>query len=350
MAADKLNVFLVAGGDSSERDVSLDTGKSVHGALIELGHRVVVADPGRPQIRPSEDATALFSDASIKKEPPGLSGGMLEARRRFVGLLGSFDEFGCDVVFNGLHGGVGEDGTFQAVLDYMGIRYTGSGHCAAAAAMNKHLSKQIVAHAGVPVPDQVFVDSAGHESVVSDEQVLESLSLPAVVKPNDEGSSVGVTIARTQEELRRAIEDAKQFGGRYLVERFIPGKEITASIVDQCELPLIEIVPKTGFFNYENKYQPGSCDYLVPAPLPDDTTEKILSAARASYRALGCRGYSRIDFRLTKDGECYFLEANTLPGLTSGSLVPKAARAAGIEYLELVDRILRLSLADDAVG
>jgi D-alanine-D-alanine ligase len=182
-----------------------------------------------------------------------------------------------------------------------------------------------------------------------DEQVLKTLSLPVVVKPNREGSSVGVTIVQTRDQLSDAVREAKHFGGSYLVETYIPGKEITATIIDYCEVPLIEIRPKGGFFDYHNKYQPGSCDYLVPAPLEKGTTDAVVAASLASYRALGCRGYARIDFRLTDGGDHFFLEANTLPGLTSNSLVPKAAREAGIEYADLVDMILRLSMDDDAV-
>ena len=347
-AKKKLAVFLVAGGDSSERDVSLATGSNVHDALVALGHRVVIADPGRPDLAPGEDGRRFFADASIKTRPPAAGADARDARRHFVAVLGDFDGTGCDVVFNGLHGGAGEDGTFQALLDYMGIRYTGSGHCGAAVAMDKHLSKQIVEKAGVPVPAEIFVDTTRRESVTED-QLVKALSLPAVVKPNDEGSSVGVTIVHTKNELADAIALAKRYDGRYLVEAFIPGREITASMLDGAELPLIDIVPKDGFFDYENKYQPGSCEYLVPAPLPDGVSRAIQKSARVAYEALGCRGYSRIDFRLNEAGEHYFLEANTLPGLTSGSLVPKAARAAGIEYPELVERILRLSLSGDAL-
>jgi D-alanine-D-alanine ligase len=343
VAKRKLGVLLVVGGDSAERDVSLDTGKGVHDALLKLGHRAVVADPGRPHVGPSEDPTEFFADTAIAARPPRPSGGVRDSRRDFVALLGRFEEFGCDVVFNALHGGAGEDGTFQAVLDYMGIRYTGSGHCASALSMNKNTSKQLVSQAGVPVARQVLVDSsAGHPTEVSD-RVMAAMSLPVVVKPNHQGSSVGVTIVHSKDQLAGAFREAAQFGP-YLVEQFVPGREITASMLDGCDLPLIEIVPKQGFYDYHNKYQPGSCDYLAPAPLPQVTASAIGESAHAAYRALGCSGYARVDFRLGDDGAHFFLEVNTLPGLTSSSLVPKAARAVGIEYAELVDRILHSSM------
>jgi len=345
----KLGVLLVAGGDSSERDVSLDSGRSIHEALVELGHRVLVVDPARPDVEPTEDPNALFTETSIKSRPPELISDVYKARQNFVRMLERFRELRCDVVFNGLHGGAGEDGTFQALLDYVGIPYTGSGMCAAAVAMDKHMSKRLVAPAGVPVAKEIFVDSAVHEAVVVDDQVLEALSLPVVVKPNQEGSSVGVTIVRSRDELRKAIDEARSFGGPYLVEKYVPGKEITAAVLDFCDLPLIEIRPKDGFFDYHNKYQPKSCDYLVPAPLDVETTEAITASAKLVYRVLGCRGYARIDFRRADHGHYVFLEANVLPGLTSNSLVPKAARAAGIDFSQLIERILRLSTSAIAV-
>ncbi len=338
-----LCVFLVIGGDSCERDVSIDTGKAVFDALRRTGHRVFVADPLHPEIKPTEKPAAFFNQTTITREPPRVDGEQFESRQAFISLLGRHGNMSCDVVFNGLHGGAGEDGTFQAVLEYLGIRYTGSGPCACAVAMNKDLSKRLVADAGVPVAKHIYVDSAAHEAVVVDQQVAERLSFPVVVKPNHEGSSVGVTLVDNRDALAEAIQNAKAFGGPYMVESYVPGREITAAILDHNNLPLLEIRPREGFYNYESKYQPGSCEYLVPAPLDDEVSQAISRSAIAAYRALGCRGYARVDFRLNDDGEHFFLEVNTLPGLTANSLVPKAAGAAGIEFPELVDNILRLA-------
>jgi D-alanine-D-alanine ligase len=344
----KLNVMLIVGGDSAERDVSLDSSKSIYQAIRELGHRVVVADPLHPEVKPTEDPSAFFNDAKINSEPPKLGPERFIARKNFMSVLNEFEILGCDIIFNGLHGGAGEDGTFQAVLDYLGIPYTGSGAGASMLAMNKRLAKRIVSHNKVPVAKQLYVEPPDHTSAPDIEtRVMKTPSLPAVVKPNQEGSSVGVTIVHTKEQLAKAVEEASVFGGPYLIEEFIDGLEVTAARLDGVELPLLEIRPKAGFYDYRNKYTNGACEYIVPAPFDEKVTDAILRSASAAYKALGCKGYARVDFRLTPEGDHYFLEANTLPGMTSNSLVPKAAKAVGIGFPELIDRILHLSLPDE---
>jgi D-alanine-D-alanine ligase len=345
----KLSVMLVVGGDSAERDVSLESGKSVFEAIRVLGHRVVVADPLHPDVPPTEDPTAFFENAEITAAPPRHGAEKYAARRNFLTYLKEYEMLGCDLVFNCLHGGAGEDGTFQAVLDFLGIRYTGSGALASAIAMNKDLSKRIVARDGVPVPNQLFVEPPHDGQNDIESRVMEMPALPAVVKPNQEGSSVGVTIVYTRDQLADAIEAARSFGGPYLIEEFIEGTEVTAAVVDGTELPLLEIRPKKGFYDYANKYTSGACEYLVPAPFDEHVADAIARSARTAYHALGCTGYSRVDFRLTPEGDHYFLEVNTLPGMTSNSLVPKAARAVGIEFPELVDRILQLAMPKSAL-
>ncbi|UCG50641.1 MAG: D-alanine--D-alanine ligase [Candidatus Latescibacterota bacterium] len=340
----KLNIMLVVGGDSAERDVSLDSGKSIYEALRECGHRVVVTDPLHPEIKPTEDPGPFFDDARITGEPPRMGPERFVARKNFTSVLNEFELLGCDIVFNALHGGAGEDGTFQAVLDYLGIPYTGSGARASMLAMNKRLAKRIVSHDGVPVAKQLYVEPPKHNLPDIQRRVMKTPSLPAVVKPNQEGSSVGVTIVRTKEELAAAIEEAASFGGPYLIEEYIEGSEVTAAKLDGVELPLLEIRPKTGFYDYRNKYTSGACEYLVPAPLEETVTDAIARSANAAYQALGCSGYGRVDLRLSPEGNHYFLEVNTLPGMTSISLVPKAAKSVGIEFPELVDRILHLAM------
>lgn len=340
----KLNVLLVFGGDSAERDVSLESAASVLRALRDLGHRVLMADPLHPEIAPGEDPSAFFENAGIGAEPPRVGRERFNARARFLSTLASFEKLECDLVFNCLHGGAGEDGTFQAVLDYLGIPYTGSGASASMLAMDKALSKRVVAKEGVPVPRELLVRRTGADLREIERRAVEMPSLPAVVKPNSEGSSVGVTIVHTAEELAAAIEEAQRFEGPYLIEEYIEGREMTASVLDGADLPLIEIRPKAGFYDYKNKYTSGACEYIVPAPLEGRVAEAIARSARTAYHALGCRGYSRVDFRVKPSGEHYFLEVNSLPGMTSNSLVPKAARAVGIEFTELVERILQLAL------
>jgi len=341
MTNHKMKVMLVVGGDSAERDVSLESGVAIHKALQELGHDVLVADPHRPHIRPSGDPSVFFANTTVDVRPPEIESNPYSARRRFAAILTDFEATGCEVVFNGLHGGTGEDGTFQAVLDYLGIPYTGSGMTACAIAMDKALSKQLVAKEGVPVPPEIYV--ADPARMPNEEAIVDLLGLPVVVKPNHEGSSVGVTIVEERDTLARAVEDAKAYGGAFLFEQFIEGKEITAAMLDGADLPLLEIRPRQGFYDYRNKYQSGSCEYIVPAPLDADVTDAIKKSCEAAYRVMGCRGYSRIDFRLANDGRHFFLETNTLPGMTANSLVPKAARAAGIDFPELIDRILHLT-------
>ncbi|MBP2680819.1 MAG: ddl [Candidatus Krumholzibacteriota bacterium] len=343
----KLNVMLVVGGDSSERDVSLGSGASVYQALRDLGHRVVVTDPLHPEIAPTEDPAVFFDDAGIRAEPPRLGREKYDARKKFMTILGEFDLLGCDIVFNCLHGGAGEDGTFQAVLDYFGIPYTGSGAAASMLAMDKNLAKRIVAGERVPVAKQLFVEPDERNAADIEKRVRKTPALPAVVKPNREGSSVGVTIVRTVEELASAIEEATSYGGPYLIEEYIEGTEVTASMLDGVELPLIEIRPKAGFYDYRNKYTSGACEYIVPAPVDEKVADAVARSARDAYRSLGCGGYARVDFRVKPQGDHYFLEVNTLPGMTSTSLVPKAAGAVGIGFPELVDRILRLALPQD---
>jgi D-alanine-D-alanine ligase len=341
----RLNVMLVVGGDSAERDVSLESGVSIFGALRDLGHRVVVTDPLHPEIAPTEDPEVFFADREIKTEPPRVGRERFKARERFMTVLGGFETLGCDIVFNCLHGGAGEDGTFQAVLDYLGIPYTGSGASASMLAMNKELAKRVVSRDHVPVAKEVFVEQPGKDVLEIESRVMKTPSLPAVVKPNCEGSSVGVTVVHTVEDLASAIADAESYGGSYLIEEYIEGAEVTASILDGVDLPIIEIRPRAGFYDYKNKYTSGACEYLVPAPIGDKVADAVARSARTAYHALGCRGYARVDFRLRPPGDHFFLEVNTLPGMTSNSLVPKAARAVGIEFTELVDRILHLALS-----
>lgn len=344
MGNGKLTVLVLAGGDSAERDVSLDSGRGMAQAAVEAGHRVLVADPARPEIPPSADLKPVFGNGAIGESPPDVIDDLYGARRTFIRALADYPIYGTDMVLNGLHGGVGEDGTVQALLEFLGVPFTGSGAAACALAMDKHRSKQLFQAHGVPVANSVHL----HRSVVNDGSleaaVCDRLSLPVVVKPNNQGSSVGLTVVASARDLSEAAAKAFSLDDHILVEEYVAGSEITAAILEGEDLPLLEIRPKSGLYDYFHKYQHGATEYIVPAPLEAAVAARIAESARMAFRALGCRVYGRADFRLAEDGRHYLLEVNTLPGMTSTSLVPKAASHVGIDYNRLVDRILHLSL------
>jgi D-alanine-D-alanine ligase len=343
--ADTLTVLLMAGGDSAERDVSLDSSRGIAGALREGGHRVLVADPARPDVRPTEDDGAIFLDNAIGAEPPRLPDNPYPARAEFARVLSGYEAYGIDIVFNGLHGGVGEDGTVQAVLDYLGIPYTGSGAEASALAMDKRRAKHLFASVGVRVPEGVALERSSLAVGTLEQTVRESVGIPCVVKPNSQGSSVGLTVVESFDGLEEAAAKAFELDDTVLIERYIEGREITQAFLDGvADLPVLEIRPKSGLYDYFHKYQSGSSEYIVPAPIDPGVTAEVQEAARRARHALGMSGYGRLDFRLDNDGRSYLLEANALPGMTATSLVPKACKHVGIDYRELCDRILRLAL------
>jgi D-alanine-D-alanine ligase len=344
MSAGKYNILFLVGGDSLEKDISFETGRSIYDTLSQSGHAIRLADPGRPEIGPTEDPEIIFKDSSISSRPPEIGRDLFDSRARFLKILSSFGKPGDDIVFNALHGGVGEDGTLQACLDYLGLAYTGSGSLASGLAMNKNISKQLAAIAGVPVADDVILDRSQINNLDIGPQLVDKIGLPMVIKPNSQGSSVGVTIVDSVEALPAALAEAAQLDRIIMAEQYIDGSELTVTVLGGRALPVIEIRPKQGFYDYRNKYTDGSNEYLVPAPLDEATTRAVQQAALEIYQIHDCRVYARVDFRLSKEGRHYYLETNTLPGMTSNSLVPKSAQAAGIDFPELLDQIIRLSL------
>jgi D-alanine-D-alanine ligase len=244
----------------------------------------------------------------------------------------------ADVVFVALHGGQGEDGTVQAVLDVIGVPYTGSGHLASALAMDKDLSKRIVRDNGLSVPAWVM------DPVPADD-VPRTVGYPCVVKPSKQGSSVGLTLVRRKPDLAAAIELAARFDDEVMVEQYIAGPELTVGILGDDALPVIEIRPKHEMFDYECKYQPGMAEEICPAPIDPGLAARTQDAAQRAHRALKLDGYSRVDFRVGEDGDLFFLEANTLPGMTANSLIPKAARVAGLGFPAFTETVCRLALA-----
>jgi D-alanine-D-alanine ligase len=249
----------------------------------------------------------------------------------------------AEVVFLALHGGEGEDGTVQALLELTAKPYTGSGVMASAVAMNKAMSKRIFEHAGIPTPEwQLLRD--GDESPTVD--VTRLGGYPLVVKPNAEGSTVGLTIVTEADLLPAAIREAARFGSEVLVERFIPGRELTVAVLGREVLPIVEIRPRHGHYDYEAKYTRGMSDYFCPADLPGPLAQRVSELGLRSVDALDCRGVARVDFRLSPQDEPYCLEVNTIPGMTPTSLVPMAAKARGMSYDELVQRMLELALEE----
>jgi len=243
----------------------------------------------------------------------------------------------ADVLFLALHGGQGEDGTLQALLDLTGVPYTGSGHLASALAMDKDLSKHLFRAAGVPTPDWLMAPT-------TTEQVAATLGFPVIVKPSKQGSTVGLSIVKRPEELRPAIDEAFVHDDEVMIEQFIAGRELTVGVLGDETLPVGEIIAKHEIYDYECKYTPGMAVEEFPARLTEAETRAVQSLARKAFDALKLRGYARIDFRMSSDGTFYCLEANTLPGMTQTSLIPQAAAAAGISFPELCDRIVQLAL------
>ena len=339
-------VLVLAGGDSAERDVSLSSARGIAAALRDAGHRVLVADPARPEVAPTEYDEAILGNSAIPAEPPAVGGDVHTARAAFVKILAQRDAFKIDVVFNGLHGGTGEDGTVQAVLEYLGVPYTGSGPAASAFAMDKQRAKILCAAAGVPVPAGLHLERSALAAGTLEQQVREHVGLPAVVKPNAQGSSVGLTVVRSFDEIDAAARRAFEVDRSVLIERFVEGRELTHAILEGGpELPVLEIRPKSGLYDYFHKYQSGNTEYLVPAPIDAKVARQVVESSQRAFAALGLSIYARMDYRLDPTGAHFMLEANTLPGMTSLSLVPKSAAAVGISYIELCDRIVRLSLA-----
>jgi D-alanine-D-alanine ligase len=329
------------GGTSAERNVSLASGVRVAEALRSVSHKVTAVDTARGPL--SETAERKLRESAVGTLPPAteeLERMAREALPQTVRVLPKRDD--TDVVFLALHGGHGEDGTIQSLLDLSGVPYTGSGHLASALAMDKDLSKHLFRRADVQTPDWVMLsnDDPGSFSIGN-------LGLPLIVKPSKQGSTVGLTLVKERGELPAAIAEAFRYDDEVMLEQFIAGREFTVGILGEDALPVGEIISKHEIYDYECKYTPGMAQEVFPASISEAWRDKLQDQARRAFKALKLRGYARIDFRMTEDGEPYCLEANTLPGMTQTSLIPQAAVAAGISFPELCDRIVRLALQSD---
>jgi D-alanine-D-alanine ligase len=338
-----MKITVLMGGTSSERDVSLSSGLRIAEALRERGHQVTSVDPARGAIGADEEA-AMRSGGVVKTVPPTPAELRELERTSKAPSLGTFPEVrGADVVFLALHGGQGEDGTIQALLDMVGVRYTGSGHLASALAMDKDLSKLLFRAAGVGTAEWLMAGPAvGPTPSLS--EVERALGWPVIVKPSKQGSTVGLSLVREPAGLAAAVEEAARHDDEVMIERYIAGRELTVAVVGDKALPVGEIFPKHEIYDYECKYTAGMAHEKFPADLTEGCAAEAQRLALAAFRALKLGGCARIDFRMTDAGELYCLEANTLPGMTPLSLVPQAAAAAGLGFAELCDRIAQLAV------
>lgn len=339
-----MKITVLLGGTSAERDVSLASGLRIARALRDLGHDVTSLDPARGVIDESEER-AMESAGVMKAAPPSLTALEHMTRTSLSPSLGALPAVRkADVVFLALHGGFGEDGTIQALLDMVGVRYTGSGHLASALAMDKDLSKILFRAAGVATADWLLVSQAS--GVPPDAACIErELGWPVVVKPSKQGSTVGLSVVREGGDLASAVTDAMRYDDEVMIERFVPGRELTVSVLGDRALPVGEIFPRHEIYDYECKYTPGMAREEFPAKLAANATAEIQRLALAAFRALKLDGYARIDFRMTDRGEFFCLEANTLPGMTPLSLLPQAAAATGMDFGALCERIVQLAMA-----
>ncbi len=336
-----MKIAVLLGGLSPERNISYLSGRAAVSALRARGHEVIAIDPARGANGLVDDAALAAATASAVTQEE------LDAfdPSALIACITSDLFNGVDLVFILLHGRYGEDGYVQGLLDLRGIPYTGSTMLASAAAMDKGLSKMLFQVAGIPTPHWVSLspDQADDAELLA--EALREINGPCVVKPNDQGSTVGMTILDRPDvdALAEAVRVAGQFSSTILVERYIPGRELTVAVLGTEALPIIEIAPKEGYYDYANKYTKGKTEYHCPAELSEEVQHHVQNLAVAAHQVLGCRAYSRIDFRLTEDGLPFCLEVNTIPGFTETSLVPMAARAAGIEFGDLCEEIIRLS-------
>ena len=328
-----MRVTVLTGGTSSERDVAIASAVQVIAALRSRGHDVSVVDTARGYI-PEADESSLLS-GNVGLAPPSI--GQLQSLERGL-LLSGLGNLAvvrdAEVLFLALHGGRGEDGTLQTLLEMVGVPYTGSGRLGSAMAMDKDISKRLFRLAGVPTADWVMAPADAAE-------VGRDFGWPVVVKPSKQGSTVGLTVVKQQQDFGPAVTLARQYDDEVMIERFVPGRELTVGILDGRPLAVGEIIPRHEIFDYECKYTPGMSQEIFPADLPPTVAAESGRLAVLAHDALKLGGYSRVDFRLTPAGELFCLEVNTLPGMTATSLLPQSARAVGIEFPDLCERICR---------
>lgn len=342
-----MKVVVLAGGISTERDVSLISGKMIYRAVRRLGHQAVLLDVFLGMER--DDIERIFESdedfakdiSDIREINPDIS--MVKAMRKDGGKC----YFGpnvirlcqmADVVFMGLHGEDGENGKVQAAFDLLGIRYTGTDFISSALSMDKSISKELFAFHEIPTPAGTVVKKG--------QDTNSRVPFPCVVKVCSGGSSIGVSIARDRTEYEAALQDAFLYDDEVIVEQYIKGREFTCCVLDGKALPLVEIAPKQGFYDYKNKYQAGSTVEICPAPLDEAHTKEIQQISEKVFEVLRLKKYARMDFMMDDAGKPYCLEANTLPGMTPTSLIPQEAAAVGMDYEHLCQKIIDMAFED----
>ena len=327
-----MRIAVLFGGTSEERDVSIASAAQIVPALRGLGHEVFTVDTATGRLSGPDERKLLVS--GVAPEPPSskqiadLRGGAATV------AAAAFDIRDADVVFLALHGGSGEDGRVQSMLDLAGLAYTGSNHIASAAAMDKDMSKRLFRTVGVPTADWLMAPA-------SSDTVTRELGFPVIVKPNKQGSTVGLSVVREAARLATAIETAQRYDDEIMIERFVPGREFTVGILDGKALPVGEIIVPGEVFDYQSKYQAGGAREVFPADIPAAEAASMQDYALRAHKVLKLGAYSRVDFRRDNSAGLWCLEANSLPGMTATSLLPQAARAAGISFPELLERICK---------
>ena len=346
-----MKIIVLAGGLSTERDVSLSSAAGICRTLLDNGHDAFLLDvfmglpydldrleevftlPGHGLEIAKNVSTAEPDLEAVKASRPGNSPSFLGPNVIELCRM-------ADITFLGLHGGEGENGKLQATFDLLGIRYTGPDSLGCAVAMDKGLTKQIFLQSGIDTPDGFCL----HKNDPAATLESHGFHFPAVVKPCSGGSSIGVYIVKNEEEYQDALKKSFHYEDEVVVETYIKGREFACGVIDGMALPPVEIIPKTGFFDYANKYQAGATEEVCPAKISEEITKRMQELTVKAFHSLKLNVYSRADFLLDADGNLYCLEMNTLPGMTSASLLPKEAKAAGIEYADLCELIIRKSL------
>ena len=339
-----MNIVVLAGGNSTEREVSISSGQGVCQALRERNHRAVLVEAYFGKDTVGEEVFPekydVVKDADWMREQRSRLEEVMKTRKEFFGphVLELCQK--ADIVFLALHGANGEDGKVQSVLDLLGVKYTGCGPLSCGMAMDKGITKMVFEAKGIPTPKGMTLEKENCSSSLADY----GMDFPVIVKPCCGGSSVGVCIAHNQQEYSMALAEAFSYENQVVVEQFITGREFSVAVVDGKAYPVIEIAPLQGFYDYKNNYSAGSCVETCPAELSASLTKEMQMYAEKGYEALNLQAYARLDFLMEEDGSMYCLEANTLPGMTPTSLIPQEAKVIGMNYPQLCEKLIEVSL------